>query len=216
VVEIPGAPSPAVRATSAGWRDPRLWIGVLIVAASVVAGARLMSAADDTVAVWAVGSDAAPGDPLAPEDLVPRRVRFADDDDLGRYFTAADEVPADLELTRGVGAGELLPRAAVGPSGATHTLQVPVAVDAELVPGSVAAGSVVDVYLVGPGPGAGLAPGDPALAAVAVVDAPPLEETFGTSGKRQLVLAVDERQAHRFFRLLGSLESPVVTVVRRG
>ena len=35
------------------WRDPRLWIGVVLVAASVVAGARLLAAADDTVQVWA-------------------------------------------------------------------------------------------------------------------------------------------------------------------
>ena len=34
--------------------DPRLWVGVAIVAVCVVAGARLLAAADDTVAVWAV------------------------------------------------------------------------------------------------------------------------------------------------------------------
>ena len=49
-----------------------------------------------------------------------------------------------------------------------------------------------------------------------VVDAPPLEESFGSTGKRQLVLAVAEQDASRFFRLLGSSENPVITVVRRG
>jgi hypothetical protein len=43
-----------------------------------------------------------------------------------------------------------------------------------------------------------------------------LTETFGTTGKRQLVLAMGESEVRRFFRLLGSLEGPVVTVVRRG
>src|SRR6478736_5540715 len=56
----PSTPT-AVRATRPGWRDPRLWVGVLIVAVSVVAGARVLAAADDTVAVWAVAADAGPG-----------------------------------------------------------------------------------------------------------------------------------------------------------
>ncbi|MCW2794950.1 MAG: hypothetical protein JWM79_447, partial [Nocardioides sp.] len=37
-----------------------------------------------------------------------------------------------------------------------------------------------------------------------------------TSGKRQLVLAVAEKDARRFFALLGTTDSPVITVVRRG
>ena len=35
-------PPPAVRASTPGWRDPRLWVGVAIVAVSVVGGARLL------------------------------------------------------------------------------------------------------------------------------------------------------------------------------
>ena len=225
-----GAPAlvpaqPALRATAPGWRDPRLWIGIVIVAVSVVAGARLLSAADDTVSVWAVAADVGAGDVLSPDDLVATRVRFADEDGLAGYFTVDERLPADLEVTRGVGGGELLPRAAVGAAGSGSTLQVPLAVDAEQVPGSVGAGSVVDVYLVAPvgsAPGAGgrgargAEPARPALAGVTVVDAPALAETFGTSGKRQLVLAVEEPEVRRFFRLLGSLDGPVVTVVRRG
>ncbi|WP_299052203.1 hypothetical protein [uncultured Nocardioides sp.] len=38
----------ATRARTPGWRDPRLWIGVLIVAVSVVVGVRLVSSADDS------------------------------------------------------------------------------------------------------------------------------------------------------------------------
>ena len=216
-----GAPAlvsapPAVRATPPGWRDPRLWVGIVLVAVSVVAGARLLSAADDTVSVWAVAADVGAGDALDSEDLVATRVRFADTGDLDGYFTVDERLPTQLELTRGVGAGELLPRAAVGSSGASGTLQVPVAVDAEQVPGSVGAGSVVDVYLVASAGAPRGGAGGLALASVTVVDAPPLTETFGTSGKRQLVLAVEEPEVRRFFRLLGSLEGPVVTVVRRG
>ncbi len=217
---VPGA----VRSTTPGWRDPRLWVGILIVTVSVIAGARLLSSADDTVTVWAAAGDLGTGDTLTAADLVPARVRFASPDGLGDYFTTEDELPADLELTRVVGAGELLPRGAVGPAGGSDMLQVPLAVDAEQVPGSVHSGSVVDVYLVASSGGAGPGGGHdarslseaPALAAATVVDAPALDQGFAATGRRQLVLAVPEEAARRFFRLLGSVESPVVTVVRRG
>ena len=216
---------PAVRATTPGWRDPRMWVGVAIVAVSVVAGARLLAAADDTVPVWALAADKGAGDRVGEDDLVAHRVRFTDEA-LDRYFSADDELPADLELTRAVGEGELLPRSAVGSAADTDTVELPIAVEAEQVPGSVESGSVVDVYLVpsvptdqrhgGRSSGAGDADLVPALEAVTVVDAPALEETFGTSGRRQLVLAVAEQQARDFFTLLGATDSPVITVVRRG
>jgi hypothetical protein len=213
---------PAVRATTPGWRDPRLWVGVAIVTVSVVAGSRLVASADDTVSVWALSADMGAGDHVTGDDLVANRVRFSDGAALDRYFTADDELPADLELTRPVSEGELLPRAAVGSAADTDTVELPIAVDAEQVPGSVSAGAVVDVYLVPSVPtddgasGTPEASTGPALAAVTVVDAPGLEDSFGTSGKRQLVLAVDEKDARRFFALLGSTDNPVITVVRRG
>lgn len=212
----PSAP-PAVRATTPGWRDPPLWVGVVIVAVSVLAGVQLLGAADDTVSVWAAASDMGAGDEVAADDLVATRVRFADAGDLGGYFTVDDDLPADLELTRGVGTGELLPRAAVGSADDSDLLQVPIAVDAELVPGSVASGSVVDVYLVASSASRSVERAtSPALGGVTVVDAPPVDEGFAATGKRQLVLAVDEQAASRFFRLLSSYDNPVLTVVRRG
>lgn len=217
--------TPAQRVRRPGWRDPRLWIGVVLVAGSVVAGARLLAAADDTVQVWTAASDLGAGSRLTEDDLVAARVRFADEDTRSGYFTVDDELPAGLELLHGVAAGEMLPRAAVGPTGESGLVEVPIAVEPEQVPPSVTTGAVVDVYVVaaadpdaegettaGPAaPGAG-----PALAGVTVVDAPPLTESFGTSGRRQLVLAVPEAAAAPFFALLGSHDTAVLTVVRRG
>lgn len=212
-------PPPAVRASTPGWRDPRLWVGVAIVAVSVVAGARLLASADDTVAVWAVAADMGAGDLVTEDDLVVQRVRFADEG-RDRYFTVGDGLPGDLELVRGVGEGELLPRAAVGPASATDTLQVPISVAAARVPASVDAGSVVDVFIVArpsdPERGFSRGPGEPALQAVTVVAAPSIDDTFGTSGERQLDLAVPEPEAQAFFELLNSFDDPVLTVVRRG
>ncbi len=212
---------PALRGHRSGWRDPRLWIGIVLVAASVVVGARVLAAADDTVQVWAAASDLGAGQRVGADDLVAQRVRFADTDALGGYFTVDDELPADLELTRSIGQGELLPRAAVGTPDQTGLVEVPIAVEPELVPPGVEPGDVVDVYVVAPisadadGQQAAL-PDGPALTGATVVDAPELASSFGTSGKRQLVLGVPEADAPAFFALLARYDAPSLTVVRRG
>jgi hypothetical protein len=214
-----GAP-PAVRASAPGWRDPRLWIGVAIVAVSVVAGARLVESADDSVTVWATSSDLGPGDAVGAGDLTAHRVRFVDDGDLDRYFPADEELPADLRLERAVAEGELLPRSAVGTSGESDAMELPVAVDSALVPPAVESGWVVDVYLTGaPAAETGAVEagdGRPVLSEVTVVDAPPVGESFAVSGQRQLVLGVTDAEARRFFRVTGSFDAPALTIVRRG
>jgi hypothetical protein len=195
-------------------------MGVAIVAVCVVAGARLFAAVDDTVSVWATAADLGPGDRLTDADLVAQRVRFADGGDLDHYFTVDQELPADLELTRAVGEGELLPRAAVGAAGGSDTVQVRIAVDNEQVPAAVDAGSVVHVYLLGPadggGDGGGGAGGAPALEAVTVVDAPPVEDNVAATGNRTIDVVVTETQARAYFARRAALDDPVVTVVKVG
>ena len=206
----------ATRGRPNAWRDPRLWVGIVVVAVSVVAGARLLAAADDTVAVWAVGADAGPGARLDPEDLEVARVRFADDGELASYFTTDDALPADLRLVRAVGTGELLPRAALGSADRdADTVELPVAVDAEQVPPAVAAGSVVDVYLAGGRPHDRRA--GPVIDGATVVAAPSVDSTFGsTTGRRQLVIAVSSDDASAFLDRLGRARQPLLTVVRQG
>ena len=209
----------ARRVQRAGWRDPRLWVGVAIVAVSVVAGARLLASADDTVPVWVAAGDLAAGTPVTSGDLERHLVRFADGEDLDGYFSAS-EPPPDGVLLRGVGDGELLPRTAVGPADQEGTVQVPLSVDPEQVPPSVGRGSVVDVYVLAGSTGRSAAAtagaqAEPALAGVSVVDAPDAEDSFVVSGKRQLVLAVPEQAAKRFFGLIGGTDAPTLTVVRR-
>lgn len=207
----------ALRTSTPGWRDPRLWIGIAIVAVSVVAGARLLAAADDTVAVWAVADDLGAGDVVTEADLEVRRVRFADDAALGRYFSADDALPADLQLSRGVGAGELLPRAAVGNAAEGDRLQVSIEVAPGRVPTSVGSGAVVDVFVLdASGEDRRTRADGPALSEVTVVDAPEIDAGFGaTTGLRQLVLAVPEDDVTGFYALLDGLQDPAISVVRR-
>ncbi len=175
---------------------------------SVVAGAQLLASADDSVPVWVAASDLAAGDTLAGDDLEPSRVRFVDPVDLDRYLPADEALPADARLLRGIGEGELVPRAALGAAEDVGVLQLPVAVDPSLVPDSVSAGSVVSVYVRGTGRCPECA--GPALDGVTVVDAPSVDDLTGT---RQLVLAVEQEDADRWFALLADLEAPVVTVL---
>jgi hypothetical protein len=186
---------------------------VAVVAVSVVAGARLLAAADDTVAVWVAADDLAAGAPLTAAGLEAHRVRFADESDLAGYF-AASAPPPDGVALRGIGAGELVPRAAIGPAEESGTVEVPVSVEPEQVPPSVGAGSVVDVYAVG-GTEDSARESRPVLEEVGVVAAPDVAESFVVSGRRQLVLAVPQDEVPRFFGLLATTEAPSLTVVRR-
>ncbi|HRK48490.1 MAG TPA: hypothetical protein PK324_22875, partial [Nocardioides sp.] len=68
VVPPPGVDVPsAVRGHRSGWRDPRLWVGVVLVAVSVVVGSRTLAAADDTVQVWAAAADLGVGQRVEAE-----------------------------------------------------------------------------------------------------------------------------------------------------
>jgi hypothetical protein len=191
---------------------------VLIVAASVVVGARLLAAADDTVRVWAVATDLGAGDRVTADDLAARRVRFADGADLERYYRAADDLPVDLELTRGVGEGELLPRAAVAPAGESDTLHLRIAVSDEQVPASVDTGSTVHVHVRSGSGGREKAAraGEPVLTGVTVVAAPPASENLAATGNRTIDVAVTEEQAQAYFAALASVDDPLLTVVRAG
>ncbi len=218
------APPPALRSRSPGWRDPRLWLGVAIVAVSVVAGSRLLAAADDTVAVWAVAVDMGVGDTVTADDLEARQVRFASSDDLARYVTVDQALPADPELTRALGAGELLPVGALG-AGDSDTVLVRIAVEDEQIPSAVARGSRVHVFLLGTATDADAgrggrdseqADGAPALAGVTVVDAPPVGDNLAATGNRTIDVAVTEEQAQGYFADRAALESPTVTVVEVG
>lgn len=126
------------------WRDPRLAAGIVVIAVSILAGAGLLSDRE-TVRVWSArgalpaGADVAQAD----LDLVSARLPAAA---VGRYL-AADTRPTGT-LARPVGAGELLPRAALDTGDPEPTVLVPVAANAADVPPGVAAGSTVDVWVL--------------------------------------------------------------------
>lgn len=179
----------AQRAARPGWRDPRLWVGVGLVAVSVVVGARVVGGADESIGVWAVREDAAPGTELGAADLVERRVVFVDGADEERYFRTTDGLPVQRTLVRAVGAGDLLPRSVTGEPD-DDLVQVSVALPAAQVPPGVGAGSVVDLWSA-PQNASSSREATPLAGDVVVVQAPKVtSDLAGASGERQVVLAV--------------------------
>ena len=138
----------ATRTRPPGWRDPRLWVGVAIVAASVIAGARILAAADDSVTVWSAAHDLAPGDTLSQTDLVPTAVQFGDPADLDRYLLTTDALPLHTRLTRGLGEGDLVPSGALASSEEADTVIVSLAFPHEHIPTSIGTGSRIELLVV--------------------------------------------------------------------
>jgi hypothetical protein len=125
------------------WLDLRLVLGVLLVLGSVLLGARVVSAADATVPVWAATGDLAPGTELTADDLVPVDVRL--DDAAGAYLSTSTR-PEGSSLSRAVRKGELVPRSAL--EDPADLVQVALPVQAGYAPPGLARGQVVDVYAV--------------------------------------------------------------------
>ena len=127
-----------------------MWVGVVLVLASVVVGARVFASADDTVAVWRLNHDANAGSVLTTADVHLTRVHFGDAADGRRYLSALGSLPTGARLTRDVGAGELLAASALTTSPADAPEQLPLGVAAAGIPAGIAAGDRVDVWAVPP------------------------------------------------------------------
>ncbi|GIG28243.1 hypothetical protein [Cellulomonas marina] len=150
----PGTPSGAlpapvaVRLRRPGWRDPRLLVGIALVAGSVLLGSWVVRSAQATVPVLVARGTLVPGDVVAAADLAVEEVRLVD---AARYVPAATGLPQDAVVVRVVGEGELVPAAAVVP-GAVLDVR-PVAVPTTTAPSAdLVVGSTVDLWATPPVP----------------------------------------------------------------
>lgn len=140
---------PAARLARPSWLDVRLVLGVLFVLLAVVIGARVLASADDSTRVWGLTRDLAPGAVLGTEDLQRVQVRLFEADERYVSATAGADAPTGYVLTRALGEGELLPRAALrDPRAPTPDLrEVSVPVESGHLPANLSAGQLVDVYV---------------------------------------------------------------------
>jgi SAF domain len=213
-VETAGPPVPR-RVRPPRWLDLRLVLGILLVLGSVLLGARVVGAADATVPVWAAQGDLAAGTVLTADDLTVVDVRL---DAVAPGYLAASVRPEGSTLSRDVGDGELLPRAAL--EAPTDLVQVALPVQAGWVPPGLQRGRLVDVYAVAdPAAGAiGTADGSVNL----VVGEAPVQSVSGAADgvlstpttTVQVVVSVPAEEAPDVFAAVGG--RPLVVVVHDG
>jgi flagella basal body P-ring formation protein FlgA len=123
----PASPQPR-RIATPGWLDLRLVLGVVLVLASVLIGAKIVSSASRTYASVAATRDLAAGTVLTRDDVRLAQVQLPGHG-RGVYLrTMADAVGKRLE--RAVSRGELLAAAAVAHVREQTTLTVPLAAGA--------------------------------------------------------------------------------------
>lgn len=117
--------------------DARLLVGIALVAASIAAVVGIVTAADEGEDVLAAPGLLTAGQVLGLDDLEVRRVALGVEGH--GYLTPADVPPEGLVVTRTVGEGELVPRAAVGdargPSATTVVVALSTALGATVRPG---------------------------------------------------------------------------------
>lgn len=209
-------PPQAVRSVAAGWRDPRLVVGVVIVAGCVLLGARVLAGADDTVAVWSARSDLPAGSRLFGDDLTAVQVRIAGSS-ADRYLLAETALAPGSTLVREVDAGELLPRAAVASSGAPAHLEVPLSVAPDDVPGSVRPGTIVDVWVTpkAAGPNGHSPRARLALEDVVVVAVPSAGDSLAPRTTRQVIVGVDESRSGEVAEALGLMADGRIVLIGR-
>ena len=141
VLDLPAPTS--VRLRRPGWRDPRLLVGIALIAASVALGSWAVTTAQRTVPVYLARDVLVPGVPLTSAALVVADVRLAGHVD--GYLRADEPLPEGSVLLRPVGAGELVPLAALGDAADLAVRAVPVALSGP-APSGLGAGSRVDLW----------------------------------------------------------------------
>jgi hypothetical protein len=208
-----GAPSaPAQRNRKARWKDGRLVLGVLLVAITALAGAKLLSSADDTTTIWAAKRDIPAHTKLTGDDLTTVRVRFTSSQDAAKYV-AADASLKGLIAARAVDAGEFVPRdAAVSQADSSRT-ELPLSIATGQLPSDTAAGDIVDVWVVPT-----KTDGQPAKQLwtnVRVLQIDAVKGVAGGSARRQVLVALAPTDVSKLPAALTLMSAGEPTLIRR-
>lgn len=124
-----------------GWTDPRLLIGLALVALSVWGTASIVAGADRTEPYLVAKETLTPGTVIDEDSVLITNVR------IGEGYVSAEEPPWGSIVTRTVVAGELIPASAIEDAGDFDLRPVAVASSLPLADG-IEPGATVDVWLV--------------------------------------------------------------------
>jgi hypothetical protein len=206
---------PAQRGRRARWKDGRLLVGVLLVAGSALAGAKVLSTADNTTPIWVAKRVITAGTKLTSEDLVSARVRFSSGD-AARTYISTDAALDGRFAVRQIGAGEFVPRDAVASEHVASRIEVPLSVGAGRLPADIAVGNRVDVWVVPRSTGQALLPAHRLWQGVQILQLDTARSVVGTSVRRQVLVAVSSDQAGILPNALAQLGAGEPVLVRRG
>ncbi|QOD93189.1 hypothetical protein [Chryseoglobus sp. 28M-23] len=125
------------------YRDPRLLIGLLLVAGSVLGVVGVVAAVDDGVEVYAAPRLLTVGEHVDASDLELRRVSLGPDSTT--YLRGGQLPEGGVIVSRSIGSGELVPLSAVGDvrGASSTTIVVSLATD---LGGTVRAGDLLDLW----------------------------------------------------------------------
>lgn len=137
-------PAEARRIRPPGWRDPRLLIGLLLVALSVTGVVALVQTVDERQGYWAASTDIVPGAQVTAEDFHIVQASMSESSD--HYWVADQELPTEFLVSSTILQGELLTQRQVAESDPDGRQQVGVRVSEDM-PASVTTGSRVDVWV---------------------------------------------------------------------
>jgi hypothetical protein len=169
------------------WFDLRLVVGIVLVLGSVLTGVAVVGAANRSVRMWAMAHDVGAGVVLGADDVRAVAVRIPAGRDA--YFAAATSVVGQT-VNRGVGAGELLPRSAVGATGTSTTVTIPLTAD---VAPKIKAGQRITVWV-----STKTCPSAIVLADTAVQDVQDSQAGgFGSAGGEDVVVRLSSADAER-------------------
>lgn len=126
--------------THVPWKDPRLAIGVILIAGGGVAGSILLGG-ESSVPLLRASAPVAEGSVLSESQFVvaelPERV--------GKDYVRSGQIPDGAVAAHGIEAGDLLPSSVIGEPGGLLDVTIPLIVAPA---SSVAVGSQVDVWRV--------------------------------------------------------------------
>jgi len=196
-MDIPLSP----RLARARWRDLRLWLGVVLIIASMVIGSRLMSHSDDRVTVWRATHDLSVG--AVPSDLEPVAVGLGE---VGQGYARASQLP-DAVLVRPVAAGELLPSAALGAPHAEQMRVITLPVEPLHAPVDLIAGDRVDIWAT---PTESSTPGPSALVQASALVAQVAADSVGVGGEIGVSVEIP---ADRAEALISAVRGGVIDLV---
>lgn len=135
--------SPGTRWRPAGWREPRLIVGLVLLLASVLGVVGLVRAAQQSQEVFAAAVDLPVGTEVRVTDLRVEQVRLGEAG--AAYVAAGTALAPGTRVIAAVKKGELLPTRSLGADDGTGRRPMSIQLEGP-APAGVSANSKIDVY----------------------------------------------------------------------